>query len=154
MIPQRILVATDGSPAAQAAETLAADLAWLMVPRGPVEVVAMTAIHDVGHLGPETAGYIPLSEEVTEGREVSESAAARIRALLPDTSTGSIKVEAKVVEALTPGGAIIAEAHAAGTCSLIVMGNRGHGAVAEAFLGSVSQDVIHRAHCPVLIARA
>ncbi len=155
MIPQRILVATDGSPAAKAAESLAADIAGLMSASRPVEVVVVTAVHDAGNLSPETPGFIPKSAEFSEATVISQQGADHVREMLAQVPSGSqVRVEAKVLEAMTPGGAIIAEAHAAGTCSLIIMGNRGHGGLAEALLGSVSQDVVHRAHCPVMIARA
>jgi nucleotide-binding universal stress UspA family protein len=36
---------------------------------------------------------------------------------------------------------------------LLVVGSRGHGAFAEALLGSVGQYCVHHAHCPVLIMR-
>jgi len=36
--------------------------------------------------------------------------------------------------------------------AMIVMGRRGHSNVTELFLGSVSQRVIHKAKCPVLLA--
>jgi nucleotide-binding universal stress UspA family protein len=155
MIPQRIVVATDGSAAARAAESLAADMAGLMSSTRPVEVVVVTAVHDPGHLASGASGVIPQSAEVGDAIAVSNRGADHVRELLAGVPSGQeVKVEAKVLEALTPGGAIIAEAHAAGTCSLIVLGNRGHGGLAEAVLGSVSQDVVHRAHCPVMIARA
>lgn len=44
----------------------------------------------------------------------------------------------------------VAEEH---DCDLIVMGSRGMGAMKSFLLGSVSDQVVHRAHCPVLIIR-
>lgn len=42
---------------------------------------------------------------------------------------------------------------AAAGADLLVVGSRGHGAFAEALLGSVGQYCVHHAHCPVLIMR-
>jgi nucleotide-binding universal stress UspA family protein len=36
---------------------------------------------------------------------------------------------------------------------LLVLGNRGHGKLADALVGSVGQHCIHHAHCPVVIMR-
>ena len=153
MIPRRIVVATDGSPAAGQAEAFAADEAALMATSGPVEIVVLTAMHDVGHLaGP--GGTIPPSREALEAEQVSEAGRVHILGLLEGRDLGAnIQVLSKAVSALTLSGAVTAEAHATGTCSLIVMGNRGHGGMSEALLGSVSLDVVHRAHCPVVIVR-
>ena len=154
MIPQRILIATDGSPAAKAAEALGADLAALMSNARPVNVVVLSVIHDAGHVTP-AGGVIPPSAESGDAARISAEGADHVRALLGGNAAANpIKVEAKVVQSLTPGGGIIAEAHATDTCSMIILGNRGHGGLAEALLGSVSQHVVHEAHCPVMIARA
>ncbi|WP_009947082.1 universal stress protein, partial [Saccharopolyspora erythraea] len=37
---------------------------------------------------------------------------------------------------------------------LLVVGNRGHGGLTEALLGSVSQHCVHHARCPVVVVRA
>ena len=42
---------------------------------------------------------------------------------------------------------------AAADADLLIVGSRGHGAFAEALLGSVGQYCAHHAHCPVLIMR-
>jgi len=42
---------------------------------------------------------------------------------------------------------------AAQGAELLVVGNRGHGGLAEALLGSVSQYCVHHASCPVVIMR-
>ena len=154
MIPNRIVVATDGSPAAKAAEALAADLAGMMSPSRAVEVVVVTVVHDVGYVT-EPDEDIPDLSEADVAERISIEGAHHIRLLLDVWPSGrSVKVEEKVLEAQNPGMGIVAEAHAAGSCSLIVIGNRGHGGIAEALLGSVSQHVVREAHCPVLIARA
>jgi nucleotide-binding universal stress UspA family protein len=49
-----------------------------------------------------------------------------------------------------PAHALLAVADGA---DLLVVGSRGHGTFAEAMLGSVSQNCVHHAHCPVLIIR-
>jgi len=152
MIPQRIVVATDGSPAAIAAEVLAADLATLMSQGRAVEVVVATVIRNVGDV--MGGGSITRSADVAAASRIAEAGAGHIRDLLSQVaSRASVKVEAKVLNAPDPGEGIVTEAHASGTCSIVVMGTRPRRGVKEPVLGSVSQHVVREGHCPVMIAR-
>jgi len=51
------------------------------------------------------------------------------------------------------GGAGQVLVDAAEGAELLVVGCRGHGGLAEALLGSVSQHCVHHAPCPVVIIR-
>jgi nucleotide-binding universal stress UspA family protein len=51
-----------------------------------------------------------------------------------------------------PGDTIAKEAEVLG-CQSIVMGSRGHGALASLVLGSVALRVIHLAHVPVTLVK-
>jgi nucleotide-binding universal stress UspA family protein len=42
---------------------------------------------------------------------------------------------------------------ASNTATMVVVGSRGHQALAETVLGSVSHHVLHHAHCPVAVVR-
>jgi nucleotide-binding universal stress UspA family protein len=58
-----------------------------------------------------------------------------------------VTVEHRLVQALTRPALIEASAGA----QLLVVGARGHGGFAGLLLGSVSQAVLHHAHCPVVV---
>ena len=71
----------------------------------------------------------------------------RARGLLTEGPDIEWKVEHHVG---LPVGVLIDRA---GDSSAIVVGSRGHGAIGEIFLGSVSQGVAGRAHTPVIVVR-
>lgn len=61
----------------------------------------------------------------------------------------AIKVSATVIEG-RPSGELIKAAEGA---DLLVVGSRGHGALAGMLLGSVSEHCVTHAHCPVVVVR-
>lgn len=148
MLPKRILVATDGSGPARAAEGFAAGLASSM---GECEVVLATVLrhHDI----PTVRGIVEepiLPEELEAAQDVLSEAAGRMRGAV----TGDkVTIRTTVLEAHSPAVGIIEAAHEGGECSLIVLGNRGHGGLASLVMGSVSTQVLHGAHCPVVVVK-
>jgi len=142
MLPSRILVPTDGSASAQEAVAFAAEEA---VAEHATDIVVVTVLREY----PSRGTFItPLAAQAEAGEEIVKEAAAHIRKIIGDES---IAIETKVITSVSEAGAIIAEAHATGTCSHIIMGNRGHGGIANLLLGSTSHQVIQGAHCPVTI---
>ncbi|WP_431921004.1 universal stress protein [Nonomuraea jabiensis] len=61
--------------------------------------------------------------------------------------------EVNVIEDITCVHPVTALTAASKDADLIVVGNRGHGGMASAVLGSVSHGVLHHAHCPVAVVR-
>ena len=90
----------------------------------------------------------PITEELTrirdEAARTAEDSVGRWTEKYPD-----VAARAEVTE----GAAVHQLVEASRTASLIVVGTRGHGGLAGMLLGSVSQGVMRRAHCPVVIAR-
>jgi nucleotide-binding universal stress UspA family protein len=144
MLPPRILVATDGSPAAKAAEAYAAEMA---VAQRASTIVVVTVVRDYPTRG-EIVNVTPPEEDAAVA--LVKEAALHVLEVM---GTDAIKIEEKVLESANEAAAIIAEAHMEGTCSHIVMGHRGHGGFTTLLLGSTSHHVIQGAHCPVTIIR-
>ena len=137
----RIVVGVDGSGGSTAALEFACCRAELT----GEPVVAVRGWKASGALV-DRSGNIPASVmEPAEGEELllAESTAG-VRATHPDV------VFDQEVIAVAPGQALV---DASLTASLVVVGSRGRGAFAGMLLGSVSHDVLHRAHCSVAVVR-
>lgn len=131
-----VMVGVDGSQASESALAMAFDEAsW----RG-ADLVALRVLWnaDVSRFGMERSDLQRMAEKT-----LTESIAAW-RCRYPEVN---VRV---VVEFEDPARRLLEESE---TAQLVVVGNRGRGAVAEMLLGSVSSALAKEAHIPVLVAR-
>ncbi|TDC28792.1 universal stress protein [Micromonospora sp. 15K316] len=137
-VPERgpVLVGVDGSESAELAVRYAAEEAA----RREAELVL---VHAEEGRHPESAGGVPPEEEPST---LLASAAAAARDGHPD-----LAVTARTVRARSAEQALI---EASREAALMVVGTRGRGGFVGMLLGSVSQALVHHAHCSVLVAHA
>jgi nucleotide-binding universal stress UspA family protein len=137
---KRILVALDGSDASLKALRMAADVALRFGSK-------LTLVHVVAKLllPPDVYG-LTIAEVEKEHRAHADRLLARAVASLgePALELGTTVLYGSPAEA-------IAEESAAADVGLVVVGSRGHGAVARMFLGSVSDRLVHISPKPVLV---
>lgn len=136
-----VVVGVDGSTAAQAA------LRWAVedARRRGCRVDAISAWHS-------DRGMVigPMPTEV--GMRLSpETVRAEQQAMLDQSVAELDGVEIRRI--LFEGDPRTALVEASKSAELIVVGNRGHGPITEAILGSVSSYCVHHAACPVVVIR-
>lgn len=141
----KILLATDGSDhSIRAAEYVNVLLQKIKDAR-----VTVLSVADIGALVASASDMAGAWSFPIAGLEdAAAQDAERARALLAPAG----KPVNVLVKLGNPGDTICGVAAKDGF-DLIVMGSRGHGAVAGVLLGSVSNKVIHNACAPVLIVR-
>lgn len=132
----RILLATDGSPSAQAALATAAKFPW------PPSSRAQAVVARSNWLPARSEQARAAVEESFKG--VADEARRALARRWPETKVVFIDEP--------PGDAILAEATRF-KASLIVLGWRGHGTFRRLLAGSVSRSVAAQAQCPVLVVR-
>ena len=66
----------------------------------------------------------------------------------------AVRVEHVTVVAERPSAAHVLEALEKAGCDLIVMGMHGHSWLRSRLFGSVTEEVVRRAHCPVMVVKA
>jgi nucleotide-binding universal stress UspA family protein len=141
--PERILVPTDFSPTANAAKAYATALAEAF----GASLHVLHVIPDPLALGwGVDAAYLPQLLERTE-RQVREE----LDGQLSPEERGKFRAQFAVETGLP--AAKIAEYADRNRIDLIVMGTHGRGAVERMWVGSVTEGVLQRAHCPVVSVR-
>lgn len=144
----RIVVGVDGSDEAAAALRWAVDEAKLRGAR-------VEAVHAWVYIPMTTtadSGLVPMAwTESAELLEATRDAAARVAEA---QVSGVLGDGHDVAVSLVQGDASEALLEAAEGAELLVVGNRGRGALREALLGSTSGRVADHAPCPVVIVRA
>lgn len=137
----RIVVGIDESPAATAALRWALEEARL---RGAtVEVVHCWTFPAIGEL-PGAA--------LTQLLADLERAATETLDRVVDEVAGP-EADVKVVRRVLEGGAGRNLVDTAAGADLLVVGSRGHGGFTGLLLGSVAQQCVHHAPCPVVVVR-
>ena len=140
---KRILVATDGSPSAAEAVVFGVELAaehaseLLFVHVVPVVDVVPANGFGVGGAFPHELSVLDRMLLVEAAEVAAEQGIVATTVLLRGDTVDEIVA--------------FADSH---DVDLIVVGSRGHGAIAGALLGSVSRGVLRESKRPVLIVRA
>src|SRR5215204_547265 len=138
---KRILLASDGSEEAELALQMVVNLANSTSSELHVVTVSM----------PNLPEYVELLEETYRrlGREGQQTLDEQVKKI---EEAGGNVTKAHLTMEGGPGQEIIALAEEIGA-GLIVVGSRGYGRLRRALIGSVSELVVQRAHCPVLVVR-
>lgn len=137
-----LVVAVDGSPSAEAAVRWAAEDAVLRNTR-------LTIAHAVPSvMGTWLATPVPpnvsgLQREA--GRQIVDGACE----IAKHATNGAVRISTELLYAATVPALVEVSRNA----KLLVVGNRGRGALARTLLGSVSLGVLHHARCPVAVIR-
>jgi nucleotide-binding universal stress UspA family protein len=139
-----VMVGTDGS----ATSFRAVDRAAAIARDAEATLVLLTAFRPMSHREEQDARQ-QLGEDAYK---VAGSSPAE--GVLPDASdrarsVGATKIETAAVEG-DPVDALVEEAIKR-KVDLLVVGNRGLGGFKSLLLGSVSQQVVHHATCPVVV---
>ena len=141
-LPAKILLATDGSEDAAAATQAAADLSK----RSGAELYVVHAWER-----PREYAYpaMPPIDAASFSRRHAEEVLKRERGRLDRLE---VEVTESYLEMGRPADVILNLSEQSGI-DLVVMGSRGRGAFQRIALGTVSEEVVHHASCPVLVVR-
>ena len=133
------MVGVDGSEGSEAA------LRWAVEEAGFRDAV-VEVVH--GWTYPFAGEATGMASMTVDGAELERGAAALVRSMI-DAVPSSVTLEPVVVRG-APAAALLRAADDA-DADLLVVGSRGRGGFTGLLLGSVSQQVVHHAACPVVV---
>jgi nucleotide-binding universal stress UspA family protein len=149
-----VVVGVDGSAGAKAALRWA--LAEARLRNAPLRAVhAWTfgyidgSVEGFPYWGGSLGSYTSIGIEVSDVHRAAEDLLDRAIAEVGTESEG-IEIERQVVQ----GRAAEVLVQAASPRDLLVVGSRGHGGFVGLLLGSVSQQCVHHARCPVVVVHS
>ncbi|KAA8961634.1 universal stress protein [Mycobacterium sp.] len=128
-----IVVGVDGSPQAQAA------LRWA-VPEATMRNVPLTLVHATAPV----PAVLPQQPEAAARQALDDA----VRAVEEMTDGHS---RPRIASELISGAPVPALVDLSTRADMIVVGSRGNGPVKRLLLGSVSNGLVHHAHCPVAV---
>jgi nucleotide-binding universal stress UspA family protein len=132
----KIVLALDGSPESLAAIPYAREL--VQREGGSIEAIHVRELL-MGRAGDQTLNAN------------EDEMAASVRRAVDELAQAGVSVTLDVASAAAGGPAqVIADLARRSQADVIVVGTRGRGQVAGLLLGSVTQRLLHLAHCPVL----
>ncbi len=144
---KKILVATDFSDASGTALAYGRELARSFD-------AALTVLHVVADALPGSYGLeggMMLNNPGTQ-QEIEAAAREQVDASIAPEDRVQLKANGTVLVSSAPAAAIVEYAREIGS-NLIVMGTHGRGGIAHLLLGSVAEQVVRTAPCPVLTVR-
>ena len=140
---KKILVPTDASEYSRRALKTALELARIF--NSEVELMFVMYIREVYW------GYNVAYSFLVPPEQIEEAGELALEATLKGIDVGSIPLKKKKVEGY-PARVILEEIKKE-NIDLVVMGSHGYGPITGSMLGSVSQRVLQKADCPVLIVK-
>ncbi len=138
----RIVVGIDGSESARAA----LDWAWDEAKRWDAELEIVHAWSYPYAYGVEGAVVVPPQTLSADAAKLVDEEIAELRARKGDSVRMTLVVE--------EGGAAHTLLDRGKDAAMIVVGARGHGGFLSLLVGSVADQVVHHAQCPVVVVRA
>lgn len=140
---KKILVATDASEYSRRALETALGLARAF--GGEIELLHVMYLREA-YWGYNVAYSVLVPQE-----EINEAGELALEATLKGIDVGNVPLKKKIVQGY-PSTMVLEEVENEGI-DLVVMGSHGYGPITGSVLGSVSQRVIQRSKCPVMIVK-